>query len=47
MAPFCQQDPCQQISNNKIITSLQPLPPPPPTEQQNKSEYNSRSIYYF
>ena len=41
MDPFCQQDPCQQISNNKIYH----IAPPPPPEQRNKSEYNSRSIY--
>ena len=44
MVPFCQQDPCQQILNNKIYHIA---PPPPPPEQRKKSEYNSRSIYYL
>ena len=35
MVPFCQQDPCQQISNNKIYHIANP---PPPKKKNSEKE---------
>ena len=42
MVPFCQQDPCQQISNKKIYH----IAPPPPPKQRDKSITAVLSITY-
>ena len=40
MVPFCQQDPCQQISNNKIYH----IDPPPPKKKNSETRVSITAV---